>query len=224
MPRVARFIVPGEPHHVTQRGNRQQEIFLRSEDWRMYKDLLTQSCRKYDVDCLAWCLMPNHVHLVLVPPEADSLRAVLASVHTAYSLRINLREKASGHLFQGRFASYPMDQAHLMAAIRYVENNPVKAGLVENAIDWKWSSARTHALRESDGLTAPSELVEQYRDWAAILKQGWESGEGEAVDQALQDGRPRGLEAWLAGVAAAGGRDVTVKSRGRPQKRGQSPF
>ena len=117
MPRSARIVVPGLAHHVVRRGNRRQPIFFDDADRHAY---LTARAR-------AWCLMDNHVHLILVPSHSDDLRAALASVHTSYSQRVNRALQASGHLFQGRFASYPMDDAHLMAAVRHVENNPVAA-------------------------------------------------------------------------------------------------
>jgi putative transposase len=191
MPRAARIVVPGIPHHVTQRGNRRQDIFLQPDDWFAYKNIMAKACARLEVDCLAWCLMPNHVHLVLVPQSADGLRAVMSSVHTAYSQRINLREGQVGHLFQGRFASYAMDEAHLLAAIRYVENNPVKAGLVAEADQWRWSSARAHIDGGSDGLTAVTDLARLYPDWRSMLALGWEAGADDTIEFALQTGRPQ---------------------------------
>ncbi|MGE3689939.1 MAG: transposase [Novosphingobium sp.] len=221
MPRAARIVVPGLPHHVTQRGNRRQDIFFNQEDWFTYKALMAKACTKHGVECLAWCLMPNHVHLVLVPAFADGLRAVLSSVHTAYSQRINLREGASGHLFQGRFASYAMDDSHLLAAIRYVENNPVKAGLVQEAAQWRWSSARSRVDGISDGLTAPTELTRLYPNWSAMLAQGWEAGAEEPVEQALASGLPQCRREWLAGLAAETGLSLVKRDRGRPRRSGQ---
>ena len=216
LPRTARFVVPERPHHVTQRGNRQQDIFLQSGDQLMYKQLLAAACERHRVDCIAWCLMTNHVHLVLVPGNADGLRAVMSSVHTAYSQRINLREGTTGHLFQGRFASYAMDDPHMMAAVRYVENNPVAAGLVASAAEWPWSSARAHIANRPDGLTARCGLMEHYPNWAAALVDGWEEGDREGVEFALQSGKPRGSAAWKSELSAASGRDLTVRAKGRP--------
>lgn len=127
MPRSARIVVPGLAHHVVRRGNRRQPIFFDDADRRAYLKALARACSRESIVCLAWCLMDNHVHLILVPSHSDDLRAALASVHTSYSQRVNRALQASGHLFQGRFASYPMDDAHLMAAVRHVENNPVAA-------------------------------------------------------------------------------------------------
>jgi putative transposase len=200
MPRIARTVVPGIAHHVIQRGNRQQRIFHSDADRRCYCQLLGDALEQASTTCLAWCLMENHVHLVLVPNGPDGLRAALSRVHTAYAQRINKREQVSGHLFQGRFLSYPMDDAHMMVAVRYVENNPVAAGLVAKAIDWPWSSARAHALFEDDGLTNVSQLGRHVDNWQAMLERGLEAGSDDAtVEQALRTGlklgtagRPRG--------------------------------
>jgi putative transposase len=153
MARLARIVIPHVPHHVTQRGNRRQPVFFDEEDYAAYKELLAEACTKHDVRCLAWCLMPNHVHLILVPGAADALRAALAEAHRLYSRRINFAKGWTGYLWQGRFASYPMDDAHLITAVRYVELNPVKARMVKRAEDWRWSSAPAHVLGTADGLT-----------------------------------------------------------------------
>ncbi|HEX5183494.1 MAG TPA: transposase [Allosphingosinicella sp.] len=121
MARLARIVVPDVPHHVTQRGNRRQEVFFGEEDYAAYKALVAETCAENEVRCLAWGLMPNHVHLILVPSRADGLRAALADAHRRYSRRVNFARGWTGYLWQGRFASYPMDEAHLMAAVRYVE-------------------------------------------------------------------------------------------------------
>jgi len=124
MARLARIVVPDVPHHVTQRGNRRQDVFFSDEDYAAYRDLVAEACRREGVRCAAWRLMPNHVHLVLIPPSAVALRATLADAHRRYSRRINFAKGWTGYLWQGRFASYPMDEAHLITAIRYVELNP----------------------------------------------------------------------------------------------------
>ena len=133
MARLARIVLPGIAHHVTQRGNRRLPVFFSDADRRLYLGLLQAGCERSGTRCLAWCLMDNHVHLVLVPQDADGLRGTLAEAHRRYTRAVNLREGWRGHLFQERFASYPMDDAHLMAAVRYVENNPVAAGLANAA-------------------------------------------------------------------------------------------
>src|SRR6185503_8599863 len=152
MPRLARLVVPDIPHHVTQRGNRRQPTFFSDEDYRLYLHLLGEWSRRAGTAVWAWCLMPNHVHLILVPSHEDGLRAALAEAHRRYTRRINAREDWRGHLWQSRFASFPMDEDHLLACARYVELNPVRAGLVARPEHWRWSSARAHLGLGRDGV------------------------------------------------------------------------
>ena len=135
MARMARVVAAGVPHHVTQRGNRRQQVFFSDADYQSYLTLLAISCRKTGVAVWAYCLMPNHVHLILVPRDADGLRAALADAHRRYSRDINFRQGWRGYLWQGRFASFPMDDNYLLACARYVELNPVRANLVARARD-----------------------------------------------------------------------------------------
>jgi len=201
MPRARRMVLPGLAHHVIQRGNRRQSLFFDDRDRRAYLALLAEACERHRTRCLAWCLMQNHVHLILVPHSVDGLRAPLASVHTAYSQRINRRLGLSGHLFQGRFASYPMDDRHLMVAARYVENNPVAAGLVASAEAWRWSSARAHVSGVDDGLTDIEALGRHVANWRAMLARGLEAGdEGQRIEEALRTGRPLGDDSWRAAL------------------------
>jgi putative transposase len=177
MPRAARIVVPDAPHHVIQRGNRQQPLFFSSADRRRYLRLLADACERHAVSCVAWCLMDNHIHLILIPPTSDALRAVMASVQTSYSQAINREQKLSGHLFQGRFKSIPLESAHYLVAVRYIENNPVAAGVVDEATSWPWSSARAHVAGVSEGLTDLSHLAEHIPNWRAMLQAGLEAAE-----------------------------------------------
>jgi len=127
---MARAVVPSLPHHITQRGNRRQRTFFSSDDYLLYLALMAEWCEHYRVQIWAYCLMPNHVHLIAVPES-----------------RINSREGWSGHLWQGRFASYVMDDRYTLAAARYVELNPVRAGLVNRVKNYPWSSAPHAELR-----------------------------------------------------------------------------
>ena len=190
MPRTARIVIPGIAHHVTQRGNRQQRLFVDDQDRKAYIDILAAALKLSETRCLAWCLMDNHVHLMLVPSQPDGLRAPLSSAHTKYAQRINIKQEASGHLFQGRFASYPMDDRHMMFAVRYIECNPVKAGLVATAEEWRWSSASAHISQRDDGLTDWRELGQHVPNWRAMLADGLDSG--AIVETALRTGKPLG--------------------------------
>ena len=136
MPRLFRVVVPGTPHHVTQRGNRRERVFFGPDDYRFYKRLLAEAAGKAATEVWAYCLMPNHVHLILVPSDPDGLRTTLAEAHRRYTSFINQRQGWTGHLWQGRFGSVAMDEDHLAGAIRYVSLNPVRARLVTRAEDW----------------------------------------------------------------------------------------
>ncbi|WP_114953075.1 transposase [Sphingosinicella terrae] len=228
MARLARIVVPGAAHHVTQRGNRRLPIFFGDDDRKLYLALLRDGCAGAGVRCLAWCLMDNHVHLILVPESAEGLRGALAEAHRRYTRHVNFREGWRGFLFQGRFASYPMDDAHLMVAVRYVERNPVAAGMVERAEDWPWSSARSHVVGRragQDPLTDVGALKARVPNWRAMLRHGLEASDvreegeelAEAIEARLRTGRPLGTEAWIEAQEAALGRRL------RPAKPGPKP-
>jgi putative transposase len=223
MARLARIVVPDVAHHVTQRGNRRQPVFFGDSDYQAYRDLVGAACAENGVRCLAWCLMPNHVHLILVPSHADGLRAALAEAHRRYSRRINLAHGWTGYLWQGRFASYPMDDAHLLTAIRYVELNPVKATLVARAEDWQWSSARAHLTGASDGLTDLKGTAGLHRNWRAMLRHGLEAGdvdadESAAIEARIRTGRPLGDEGFVEALEERTGRQLKAQKPG-PKRR-----
>ncbi len=140
MARLARVIVPGLPHHITQRGNRRQDVFFDDSDYSLYLQLLKEWCDKESVKVISYCLMTNHVHLILVPDESSNLSKAVGETHRRYTKHINNRENWRGFLWQGRFASFVMDEAWLLKAVAYVENNPVKAGMVKHPWDYRWSS------------------------------------------------------------------------------------
>jgi putative transposase len=224
MARLSRIVIPHVAHHVTQRGNRRLPVFLTDADRRAYLELVAGACTAHGTLCLAWCLMDNHVHLILVPQAEDGLRAALAEAHRRYTRRINFREGWRGHLFQARFASYPMDDAHMMAAVRYVENNPVAAGVVAQAGDWPWSSARSHLAgtrTADDPLTDVAALGRHVPNWQAMLAIGLEAMDETAtiaeIEARTRTGRPLASPQWIA----AAERDINRKLG--PAKRGPKP-
>lgn len=229
MARLARVVIPGVAHHVTQRGNRRLPVFFSDDDRMLYLDLLQAGCAKAGVRCLAWCLMDNHVHMVLIPADADGLRAALGEAHRRYTRHINFREGWRGYLFQGRFGSYAMDAAHLLAAIRYVETNPVAAGMVANAEDWRWSSARSNLAGKpvpDDPLTDVAAMAAHVPDWQAYLHYGGNAsgvdGQGkrvlELIEARLRTGRLLGSEQWIAQQEAALARKLSPAKRGPKHK------
>ncbi|MHB8530523.1 MAG: transposase [Caulobacteraceae bacterium] len=218
MARLSRVVVEGVAHHVTQRGNRRQQVFFGDDDYRSYRTLLAEGCRKAEVAIWAYCLMPNHVHLILVPSTAQGLRAALGEAHRRYTRRVNFREGWRGYLWQGRFASAAMDEDHLMAAARYVELNPVRAGLVERPEQWPWSSARAHLAGRDDGLAQVAPFLERAPDWPAFLAAGLAEDDHRAIQSGERTGRPLGGEAFVAHLESRLGRRLARRKPGpRPK-------
>lgn len=191
MARIARVIAAGYPHHVTQRGNRRQQTFFNDEDYAVYLELLSEWTRKHNVAVWAYCLMPNHVHLIAVPETQDGLARAIGEAHRRYTRRINFREGWRGHLWQERFASFPMDEKHLLAAVRYVEMNPVAAGLVDDPEKYRWSSARAHVEGKEDRLVEVAPLIELVGNWRDYLRLSDES-EIQSLHLHEKTGRPLG--------------------------------
>lgn len=201
MARIARVIAAGIPHHVTQRGNRRLRTFFKDEDYQAYIALMSEWCQKCSVEIWAYCLMPNHVHLIAAPESEDGLRRGIGEAHRRYSRMINFRENWRGHLWQGRFASFPMDENYLLAAALYVEMNPVRASLVTDAAAWPWSSAHAHLAGEDDGLVKVSPLLEMVGDWKTFL-----AGANEELLNDIRkherSGRPLGSEEFVESLEA----------------------
>ena len=144
MTRPARSVVPGYPYHLAHRGNNKQQIFYSDDDRRIYLRWFEQARQKWGVKILAYCLMDNHVHFVAIPENKKSFAKLIGTVHTRYAIYHNLKNESVGHIWHGRYYSGLLQDCHLMAAIRYVERNPVRAGMVSKPWDWIWSSAREH--------------------------------------------------------------------------------
>ncbi len=154
MPRVARVVFPGVPHHVTQRGNRREEVFFEEEDRSVYLAWLREYSKKHNVEVVAYCLMTNHVHLIMIPKTEDGLHAVLKPLYMRYAQRINRSQGWSGHVWQGRYFSAPLDDAYTWAAIRYAERNPVRVQMVDRAEAYRCSSAAAHCGLRVDTVLA----------------------------------------------------------------------
>jgi putative transposase len=197
MSRIARAVVPDLPHHVTQRGNRRQVTFFCPDDYLLYISLMSEWCRRCGVRIWAYCLMPNHSHLIAVPPSAEALRRAIGEAHRAYTRVVNRREGWTGHLWQGRFASFAMDERHTVAAARYVELNPVRAGLVHHPGEYRWSSARAHLAGRDDALVVAAPLLARARDWAAFLGIPPDEDLVQRVRKHASTGRPLGSDAFI---------------------------
>lgn len=208
MTRIPRLVVPGLAHHVTQRGNRRQTTFFRPFDYRVYCDLLSEQCAKERVSVWTYCLLPNHLHLIVVPTDPGGLRRAMSIAHRRYTAMINRREGWKGCLWQGRFASFPMDDRHLYAATRYVLLNPVRAGLVDRAEDWPFSSAKAHLDGTSDGLVDLSGLASRVEDWQELLRDTPSWSERSRIRRHESSGIPLGDEVFLGEIEALTGRHL----------------
>jgi len=217
MARLARVVVPGMPHHITQRGNRRQQTFFSDEDYSAYVELVAEWCGKEGVAVWGYCLMPNHVHLIAVPKSEQALRRAIGEAHRRYTRRVNFREGWRGHLWQGRFASFVMDEPYLLAAGRYIELNPVRAGLAASAHEWPWSSAEAHLSGHDNDLVQVTPLLALVEDWSAILASACPEAEFRALRDHARTGRPLGDENFLGRLEQILGRIL------KPQKRGPKP-
>jgi putative transposase len=202
------------PHHVTQRGNRRQPVFFCDSDYEYYLQLTTGYCRRFGVEVWAYCLMPNHVHLVLVPREAEALARTVAEVHRRYTCRINEREGWTGYLWQGRFASSVMDGPHTLAAVRYVELNPVRARLVARASEYRWSSARAHLDGRDDMLVRVEPMLSAVGDWSEYLAQDGAEPEADELRRHVKTGRPLGSSTFIASIESLLGRPLQKRKPG----------
>jgi putative transposase len=208
------------PHHVTQRGNRRQETFFSPSDYRLYRSLMAEWCGREGVEVWAYCLMPNHVHMIAVPEHEDALQRAIGEAHRRYSRAVNRREGWRGHLWQGRFASFPMDQDNLLAAARYVELNPVRAGIRRRPDTHPWSSARAHLAETDDELVKVAPLLEMVGDWKTFLAGGLAADDLETLRSHERTGRPLGGKSFVAGIEAQLGRSLAKRKPGpKPKKR-----
>ncbi len=219
MARQARVVIPGTPHHITQRGNRRQQTFFRDSDYATYLQLAAEEFVAAGVEVWAYCLMPNHVHLIAAPSQPEALAKAVGATHLRYTRQVNLRERWTGYLWQGRFASFPMDETYLRTCARYVGLNPVRARLVARAIDWPWSSVRAHVERRPDPLLKPAPLLA--RLGAAMDGFFDVDVEGDArrkLRRASSTGRPLGAADWVKALEASTGRTLADPPIGRPRR------
>ncbi|MDP4593854.1 MAG: transposase [Beijerinckiaceae bacterium] len=215
MARIARLVVPGLPHHVTQRGNGRQQVFFEEEDYALYQDLIFDAAAQCGSRIWCWCLMPNHVHIILVPRDEDGLRRTFADAHRRYTGFINARRRKTGHLWQGRFGSVVVDEDHLYHAVRYVSLNPVRAGLVRRAKDWKWSSVRAHLAARDDRSFTAQPVLDRFGNFSQYLAQGGDDAQDFAgLRLGETTGRPLGSVKWIAKLERKTGRILMPHKRG----------
>jgi putative transposase len=217
MARLARVVVPELPHHVIHRGNRRQNVFFRDEDKESYLSILHLQSRLFALKVWSYCLMDNHVHLIVVPKDQESLSQVIGETHKLYTRMVNFREGWRGSLWEGRFKSMVMDERYVCAAVRYVERNPVRAKVVKKAEEYLWSSARFRVKKQENPLLSDFYLLEEIGDWSKYLEE--EENKEQLGRMRLQclSGRPLGDMNFLRNLEQRTGRAL-IKRRPGPQR------
>jgi putative transposase len=217
MARLPRVVALQVPHHVTQRGNGRQYILTSSQERQLYLELLREFAELHRLSVMGYCLMSNHVHLIAVPQELESLSHTLKQTHGRYAAYWNTLHHSSGHVWQGRFYSCPLDVEHLWLALRYTELNPVRAGLVQSAAEWEWSSAAVHGgQRRSDWLAMEVwRAVWDEERWAAFLHRGETETERVAIRRSTHTGRPLGSSEFVDRL------EQTMQRKLRPERAGR---
>jgi len=221
MPRLARVIATDYPHHITQRGNNQQDIFFVGDDRRVYLELLKEQCDKYSLEPIAYCLMTNHVHLIGIPHKEDSLAKAVGGTHFRYTQYINRMHKRSGHLWQGRFYSCALDDKGFWLATKYVELNPVRAKICRLPWQYDWSSAAAHIDPKAESqllnLSSWRKMISE-KEWQSELKSGIDKAQLDKVRLSTHTGRPLGTDSFMSKLEKMLGRRVRPLPVGRPYK------
>ena len=218
MPRLRRSALAGYCYHVVCRANRRETIFHGRADYRDALTLMARAQERRHLRLLGFCLMPNHMHLVVWPENTNDMSRWMQWFLAVQTQRHNLRHGTVGHLWQGRFKSFPIQQdGHLLTVLRYVERNALRADLVGRAEDWPWSSlASRHSGHASDLLTEPP--VPLSADWTAWVNAPQTPAELEAIRSSVARGSPFGRANWVARTARDLSLEQTLRPRGRPPK------
>ncbi len=221
MPRRARISIANIPYHVTQRGNNRQDVFFVDDDRRTYLSLLKHHCDDCGLEILGWCLMPNHIHLIARPSTDDALSKALGRTHFHYTQYINRLHARTGHLWQNRFYSCPLGRQHFWQAMRYIEQNPLRAGIVRHACDYPWSSAKAHvAARDATGLLnlAYWRQIASQIDWSAVLQKNQPPALVDQLRLSTRTGRPLADDAFLSKLETLLNKRLRPLPPGRPTK------
>jgi putative transposase len=220
MSRMPRIVVPGVPYHIFSRGNHKADVFFQNSDKRLYLKLLDEYGEKFGVAYLAYCIMDNHLHLNAVPQNETSLSKCFAEVNRRYTYIINTSKGWTGNLWEGRFHSFPMDETYLFNCIRYAENNPVKAKLVERARDYSWSSAAEHMTKKQNPFLKLADIhgYLDIPDWAAYLDADVDPSLEKKIETHSRTGRPLGSEEFVSELERLTGRKLVPGRPGRKKK------
>jgi putative transposase len=228
MSRIARIVLKDLPYHVTQRGNGRQQVFFEDRDYRLYLDLLRTHCVQAGLLIWAYCLMPNHIHLIAVPQRLTALAQALGRTNAGFARYYNLTKGSCGHVWQARYYSTPMDTAHLWRAMAYIERNPVRAQLVTQADHYAWSSARLRCRAAQNAEYSP-ELLDlacwraeyDWPRWSEVLRTSVdEEAFGRRLQEASRRGRPLGDDPFVDDLESRSGRQLRARPVGRPKRSG----
>ena len=219
MPKFPRLVVPGYPHHVTQRGVRRQSTFFNDSDYEAYIQLVKALKVVAGVNILAYCLMPNHIHVIAVPEAKDSLARLFGAAHHRYAKRVNANHDWRGHLWQERFYSVVMDETHTLAAMRYVELNPVRAGLCDRADEWPWSSVHGNLGNKRDDMIDDSEVRNIVSNWQHFLSDDDQASLIDSLRKQTSTGRPTGDDHYIDMLERKTGRRIRRCNPGPAPKR-----
>jgi len=218
MSRTARASKGGVCYHVINRGNGRATVYHDANDYQYFAYLMRYSCSKLPMRILAWCLMPNHFHLVLWPHEDGDLGRWMHRLLTGHVKNYHKKWGTSGRIWQGRFKAFPIEQdLHLLTVLRYVERNPLRANLVKHAQEWLWSSVSVSPCRPTEGLVVDSP-VPKPSDWRKLVDQPHNKVELEALRQCSHRGTPFGSDRWAIATAAELGLESTLRRPGRPRQ------
>lgn len=218
MPRVTRGLANGHFYHVLNRGNGRQDVFHKDEDFQAFLNLLAELLKRFDVGVFAWCLMTNHFHLLLRPECGNDLSRAMQWLMTSHVRRYHCHYNSSGHVWQGRYKSFPVqNDEHLLTIVRYIEQNPVSAGMVGRAIDWPWSSHRERLCGADSKMTQelPIALPE---DWAAFVDREMSEKELTKLQQSMSRQSPFGDDDWQEKMCRMFNLESTIRAKGRPKK------
>jgi putative transposase len=223
MPRIGRVVAVGFPHHITQRGNYRQDIFIDDKDREKYLSWIQEYSQKFGLSILAYCLMKNHVHFIAIPDREYSLAKTFHTVHMRYSQYFNKKLKSTGHLWQGRFYSCVLDEPHLIVATKYIERNPVRAKIVDKPWQWRWSSALVHVDKIVE---SPLKLADffgivdmSYQSWTEYIDSEDDTKKLCEIRKHTLTGRPLGSVSFIEDLEKRFCRKLTALPRGRPKNK-----
>ncbi|MGC8881377.1 MAG: transposase [Bryobacteraceae bacterium] len=223
MARKPRFFVPGAPHHVTQRGNHRLPVFDDDRDRECWLDRFFEAASGLNIKVLAYCLMTNHIHVVLTPPEADSISRLMRRIQADYARAVNYHRGTCGHLWHSRYYACPMSEVDALVAMAYVERNPVRAGMVRYAWEYRWSSAHVHVRGVDDTGRLDLSLWAHYyppERWKEVLRLGIKEEAWQArFREATRRGLPLGSDEYVRSLSERFERDLAMRPVGRPSRK-----